>query len=35
VEAAIRRLAEQLKFRVDTRTLEFAGVCETCQARAS
>src|SRR5919201_326056 len=35
VEAEILRLAEQLKFRVDTHTLEFAGVCETCQARAS
>ena len=35
VEAEIRRLAEQLKFRVDTHTLEFAGVCESCQRRAS
>jgi|SRR5947209_3763853 len=32
VEAEIRRLAEQLKFRVDTHTLEFAGLCEACQA---
>jgi Fur family transcriptional regulator, ferric uptake regulator len=34
VEAEILRLAEQLKFRVDTHTLEFAGLCETCQKRA-
>jgi Fur family ferric uptake transcriptional regulator len=33
VEAEIRRLAEELKFRVDTHTLEFAGVCASCQAR--
>ena len=33
VEAEILRLAEQLKFRVDTHTLEFAGLCETCQRR--
>lgn len=31
VEAEIRRLAEKLKFRVNTHTLEFAGVCEACQ----
>src|ERR671937_392654 len=31
VEAEIRRLAERLKFRVDTHTLEFAGLCEACQ----
>ena len=31
VEAEILRLAERLKFRVDTHTLEFAGLCETCQ----
>jgi Fur family ferric uptake transcriptional regulator len=35
VEAEILRLAEQLKFRVDTHTLEFAGLCEACQARAA
>jgi Fe2+ or Zn2+ uptake regulation protein len=35
VESEIRRLAEQLKFRVDTHTLEFAGLCEACQAQAS
>jgi Fur family transcriptional regulator, ferric uptake regulator len=34
VEAEILRLAEQLKFRVDTHTLEFAGLCEACQAQA-
>lgn len=34
VEAEILRLAEQLKFRVDTHTLEFAGLCETCQKKA-
>jgi Fur family ferric uptake transcriptional regulator len=33
VEAEILRLADQLKFRVDTHTLEFAGVCEACQRR--
>src|SRR5215472_12074126 len=32
IEAEILRLAEQLKFRVDTHTLEFAGQCESCQA---
>lgn len=31
VEAAIRTLADRLKFRVDTHTLEFAGRCERCQ----
>jgi Fe2+ or Zn2+ uptake regulation protein len=35
VEAEILRLAEQLKFRVDTHTLEFAGVCESCQTQPS
>jgi Fur family ferric uptake transcriptional regulator len=34
VEAEILRLAEQLKFRVETHTLEFAGVCEACQKKA-
>ena len=33
VEAEILRLAEQLKFRVDTHTLEFAGLCESCQKK--
>ncbi|MBV9600036.1 MAG: transcriptional repressor [Chloroflexi bacterium] len=33
VEAEILRLAKQLKFRVDTHTLEFAGLCEACQKR--
>src|SRR5579864_5527008 len=35
VEAEILRLADELKFRVDTHTLEFAGLCETCQKGAS
>src|SRR5918911_4194981 len=35
VEAEILRLAGRLKFRVDTHTLEFAGLCEACQNRAS
>lgn len=35
VEAEILRLAEELKFRVDTHTLEFAGLCESCQKRAA
>ena len=35
VENEIRRLADHLKFRVDTHTLEFAGRCESCLARAS
>lgn len=35
VEAEIRQLAERLRFRVDTHTLEFMGRCEACQARAS
>jgi Fur family ferric uptake transcriptional regulator len=34
VEAEILRLAEQLKFRVDTHTLEFSGLCEGCQTRS-
>lgn len=32
VEAAIQRLADALRFRVDTHLLEFAGECEACQA---
>lgn len=35
VEAEIRRLAERLHFRVETHTLEFAGVCQACQERQS
>ena len=35
VEAEILRLAAKLKFRVDTHTLEFAGLCEACQQRAT
>src|SRR5437868_5324005 len=34
VEAEILRLADELKFRVDTHTLEFAGLCEACQKGA-
>jgi Fe2+ or Zn2+ uptake regulation protein len=34
VETEILRLAEELKFRVETHTLEFAGLCEACQAHA-
>ncbi len=32
IEDEIRELAEGLKFRVDTHTLEFAGLCEMCQS---
>src|SRR4051812_11457030 len=35
IEAEILRLADKLKFRVDTHTLEFAGLCEACQTRAN
>ena len=35
VEAEILRLADELKFRVDTHTLEFAGLCERCQGSAT
>jgi Fur family ferric uptake transcriptional regulator len=31
VEAEIQSLASELRFRVDTHTLEFAGYCEACQ----
>jgi Fur family ferric uptake transcriptional regulator len=34
IEAEIRRLADRLRFRVDTHTLEFAGRCEGCLAQA-
>jgi Fur family transcriptional regulator, ferric uptake regulator len=34
VESEIRSLAERLKFRVDTHTLEFSGLCERCQKSA-
>jgi Fur family transcriptional regulator, ferric uptake regulator len=34
VEAEIRKLADRLRFRVDTHTLEFAGLCESCQLDA-
>jgi Fur family transcriptional regulator, ferric uptake regulator len=32
IETNIRQLADRLKFRLDTHTLEFAGLCEACQA---
>lgn len=32
VETEIQRLATGLKFRVDTHTLEFSGLCESCLA---
>jgi Fur family transcriptional regulator, ferric uptake regulator len=35
VEAEIRQLAERLKFRLDTHTLEFSGLCESCQREAA
>ena len=35
VEAEIRTLADRLRFRVDTHTLEFSGRCEACLATAS
>ncbi|HEY1298482.1 MAG TPA: Fur family transcriptional regulator [Chloroflexota bacterium] len=35
IEAEILRLADKLRFRVDTHTLEFAGLCEACQKRMS
>lgn len=35
VESEIRRLAEGLRFRVETHTLEFVGLCESCQEPAS
>ena len=31
VEAEIRKLADQLRFQVETHTLEFSGLCEVCQ----
>ncbi|HEX6513915.1 MAG TPA: Fur family transcriptional regulator [Chloroflexota bacterium] len=33
IEDEIRELAEGLRFQVDTHTLEFAGLCESCQPR--
>ncbi|MBV9173821.1 MAG: transcriptional repressor [Chloroflexi bacterium] len=35
VEAEIRQLAERLRFRLDTHTLEFSGLCEACQRGAA
>src|SRR5438045_3608712 len=35
VEAEIRRLADELEFRVDTHLLEFAGRCKSCQTAAA
>ena len=32
IESEIRKLADQLKFRVDTHMLEFAGRCANCLA---
>lgn len=34
IEAEIQKLAERLRFRVDTHTLEFSGICEMCQIEA-
>ena len=31
VEAEIHKLAKELDFRMDTHTLEFSGLCRTCQ----
>lgn len=33
IEREIQEMAESLKFRVDTHTLEFAGLCENCQTK--
>jgi Fur family transcriptional regulator, ferric uptake regulator len=35
IEDEIQELASRLKFRVDTHMLEFAGLCESCQARGA
>ena len=35
VEREILALAERLKFRLDTHTLEFAGQCESCLTKSS
>jgi Fur family ferric uptake transcriptional regulator len=35
IETEIQKLADRLQFRVDTHTLEFAGRCPECLARAS
>lgn len=35
VEIEIQKLADRLKFRVDTHTLEFAGRCEACLTKTS
>ena len=35
IEAEILRMADELKFRVDTHTLEFAGLCASCQKRST
>jgi Fur family ferric uptake transcriptional regulator len=34
IEAEIQKLARRLQFQVDTHTLEFAGRCATCLAKA-
>jgi Fur family ferric uptake transcriptional regulator len=35
IETEIQKLADRLQFRVDTHTLEFAGRCPECLAKAS
>jgi Fur family ferric uptake transcriptional regulator len=35
IESEIQKLAARLQFRVDTHTLEFAGRCASCLAKAS
>ena len=35
IEQEIQRLADALKFRVDTHTLEFSGLCESCLSKPS
>ncbi|MDE3075281.1 MAG: transcriptional repressor [Chloroflexota bacterium] len=35
IEEAIRQLASSLNFGVETHTLEFTGICESCQSRRS
>ena len=35
IEAEIQKLAQRLDFRVDTHTLEFSGLCRSCQAATS
>jgi Fur family ferric uptake transcriptional regulator len=35
VEAEIQKLAAALDFQMDTHTLEFSGVCRTCQSNSN